>query len=202
MCHNIENELLTFQTLNASPEPTSFFAGDSAKWTKTLTDYSAADGWTLKYFFSGKNPFTVDGAANGISFDIEILSTVTTKLPPGFYRFYARATKGSESHIVSQGQVEIKPDPSKAVQGLDVRSHWQIVFDSLKVVVQNQSVKGYEELEITMGGSARRIKNMAWNDILIAFHHAERELQREADADRLKQGLGRRRILTRAVNPS
>jgi hypothetical protein len=190
--------LLTFQTSNPTPEPVSFFAGDSAKWTKTLPDYSASNGWTLTYFFSGKNPFKVDGVANGISFDITISPTESASYPPGMYRFYARASKGTTTIVVSQGQMEILTNPAKIGAGTDVRSHWQIVYDSLEKVIEKQSVKGYEELEITMGTSHRRLKNMTWNDILIAFHHAENELRREADADRLKQGLKRRRILTRA----
>ena len=30
-------------------EPARIVAGDTAKWIKTLADYSAADGWVLSY---------------------------------------------------------------------------------------------------------------------------------------------------------
>ena len=40
-------------------EPLTIRAGDTIKWTKSLDDYKASEGWTLKYAFRG-NAGTVD----------------------------------------------------------------------------------------------------------------------------------------------
>ncbi len=34
-------------------EPLTIRAGDTIKWTKSLDDYKASDGWTLSYSFRG-----------------------------------------------------------------------------------------------------------------------------------------------------
>ena len=34
-------------------EPLTIRAGDTIKWTKSLDDYIASDGWTLSYSFRG-----------------------------------------------------------------------------------------------------------------------------------------------------
>ena len=34
-------------------EPLTIRAGDTIEWTKSIDDYKASDGWTLKYSFRG-----------------------------------------------------------------------------------------------------------------------------------------------------
>ena len=47
-------------------EPSVVTAGDTVKWTRALAEYSAADGWTLKYKLANlEGSFDVNASASG-----------------------------------------------------------------------------------------------------------------------------------------
>ena len=50
----------------ASKEPTQIRAGDTIKWKRSVDDYKASDGWTLKYAFRGSaGTIDITGSADG-----------------------------------------------------------------------------------------------------------------------------------------
>lgn len=197
------SEVLEIKDVNQAVEPTEFAAGDSVTWKKVFDAYPASAGWALTYYFSGANPFILPATTEGDGFSVTIGASASAQKAPGLYKYAARVAKGDECYTVAQGQLTITPDPSKQPGGLDVRSTWRKVYEGLSAVLEAKSTKGYEEMSVQLpNGVTRHIKDLAWNDILIAFHHAERQLKKEEDDDRLKRGLKRRRILTRASIPT
>ena len=47
-------------------EPLTIRAGDTIEWTKSINDYKARDGWTLKYAFRGSaGTIDITGSADG-----------------------------------------------------------------------------------------------------------------------------------------
>ena len=52
----------------ASKEPTQIRAGDTIEWKRSIDDYKASDGWTLKYaYFGMEYPKTAaTWSANGL----------------------------------------------------------------------------------------------------------------------------------------
>lgn len=69
-------------------EPSSFVAGDTVKWTRSLSDYSAADGWTLKYAIRGAKAVDViaETDTDGAGFAVTLSAAESAKLTAGQYQ--------------------------------------------------------------------------------------------------------------------
>jgi hypothetical protein len=86
-------------------EPASFIAGDTVQWTKWLSDYPPADGWTLKYRLVGAtaintgNPYTatVSNGLYAITIPAADTASITSDTP---YRLIGWVEKGSERHAI------------------------------------------------------------------------------------------------------
>jgi hypothetical protein len=70
-------------------EPTSIVAGDTVKWTRSLSDYSAADGWSLTYAIRGVGSVDVEAATDtdGVGFAVTLSAQNSAKLAAGQYQF-------------------------------------------------------------------------------------------------------------------
>lgn len=69
-------------------EPSSFVAGDTVKWTRSLSDYSAADGWSLSYAIRGVAAVDIDATVDtdGIGFAVTLTAAESAKLAAGQYQ--------------------------------------------------------------------------------------------------------------------
>lgn len=90
-------------------EPDLLFAGDTCKWTKTISDYPSSDGWTLVYSFRGPSAFTdVTAATSGSGYAVTIPLATTTPLQAGGYTWSARVTKAGETYTVGRGVLNVE----------------------------------------------------------------------------------------------
>lgn len=95
-------------------EPTTFAAGETVDWTRTFTDYTPSEGYTLVYYFAGPDVFTITGTTDGDGYLLEIPSTTTSAKPAGTYQWRAYAETGSgaslERYEVDRGVVVLEPN--------------------------------------------------------------------------------------------
>lgn len=103
------------ETLTALPE--SFPAGTTVKYTRSLPDYPATDGWQLKLLLAGASLLSVDAEASGADHSITISATASGPLTPGSYVYAEEVTKDGETYRAGSGRVSIEPDLGRVLAG-------------------------------------------------------------------------------------
>jgi hypothetical protein len=116
--------------------PATLTAGDTWQWTKYVNDYSAADGWVLKYYLRGAS--TVDITAttdtDGIGFAITKAATDTAALGSGTYQYLAEVALAGVVHTVGSGSVVILPNLRTADAG-DMQSFAEQMVTALEAAL-------------------------------------------------------------------
>lgn len=119
-------------------EPAELVAGDTWKWKRSLADYSAADGWSLRYVFTGaavEQRFTFDSAADGADHLVSRATTDTDDIVPGVYQWAAFVRNGSERYQVATGTVTVKPN-LEGTRPFDVRTHAQKMVEAIEAALE------------------------------------------------------------------
>jgi hypothetical protein len=103
-------------------EPTEFYAGDTVSWLRTVADYPAADGWTLKYQIKGTGSSAV--AISDITATTDASGAYAVTIPAsstddytvgGKYRLFGWVVNGSsERHAVYDSWITIFPNVAAA----------------------------------------------------------------------------------------
>lgn len=97
--------------------PARFSAGASVTYTRTVDDYPASDGWTLKVYLAGVAGTAVEATvttdADGRRYVVTIPGTATAALATGGYRYVERVSKTSPASgpwEVGRGSVMLDPN--------------------------------------------------------------------------------------------
>jgi hypothetical protein len=151
-----------------SSEPTTLFAGDTAKWTRTFGDYASTDGWVLSYAFRGPSTFappTVTTSGNG--FLVAVNASDSALLQPGTYGWAARVTKGGETYTVDRGVMTV----ALVASGVVV-SHEEKVLSAINGVIEGRVTADMNQYAI--GG--RQVTKMTPAELLRFKHIYERKV--------------------------
>lgn len=170
-------------------EPAELRAGDTWKWTKSLADYSAADGWVLKYRFkNAAGGFEITATASGSDFSISVAADTTTGYTAGTYEWTAWIEYGGEVFTVDGGTLQVLPNlrAGAATAALDTRSHARKTLDAIEAVIENRAT--LDQMSYTIAG--RTLQRMSVADLIKFKNHYAQLVQAEVNADKLKKGLG------------
>ena len=169
-------------------EPTSFTAGDTVAWTRSLADYPASAGWVLAYrFINATSKFTITGTASGDDHLITAAASTTAAYVAGSYSWQAYVTKAAERYTIGTGTCEVKPDlAAVTAAGFDNRTPARKALDALNAGLQqfgtNAHVQSYEI-------EGRRMSYRTFSDFMAARSALEAEVMREEQAQRAAAGL-------------
>ena len=100
--------------------PPTLTAGDTWQWTKYVNDYSAADGWVLKYYLSGPGAtqtITATTDTDGVGFAVTVAATDTAAKAKGTYQYLAEVSLAGVVHTIGSGSVVILPNVRTASSG-------------------------------------------------------------------------------------
>lgn len=168
-------------------EPASLIAGDTAKWLKSLADYSAADGWALEYQLINKtNKITIAAAAQASDFLINVAASVTEAWVAGEYSYRAQVSKAGEVYTVASGAIIIKPSFSAST--LDTQTPARKILEALLAAYQTASTDRAFVQEYEIAGRRMKFMNMA--DWLKAIDYWKAEVASEARAEKLTNSSG------------
>lgn len=105
-------------------EPSTIVAGDTVKWTRRLVDYSAADGWILKYAFRGASVIDAEATTDtdGIGYAVTLTASTTATATAGQYEWIAWVELSGENFTVLSGSLTVTPNLKQAVEGDRVSS--------------------------------------------------------------------------------
>ena len=170
-------------------EPTEARAGDTWKWTKTLADYPASEGWALTYRFkSATAAFEVAASASGDDYSVTVAATTTDDIAAGFYTWVAQVSLAGEKYTVDSGPFTVNPDfhTGTASAAYDGRSHARIVLDAIEAVIEGRASRDQEAYEI----AGRSLKRTPIADLLKLRQHYKAELAAEEAAQRIANNVG------------
>ena len=134
-------------------EPRSFTAGETVKWSKSLTDYPASEGWTLKYFLRGTgDPFditcTVD-PDDGDGFLAEISAAQSATLEPIEYLLQGRVENaGGEKYVVYERSLSVRPNIEAATNDFDPRSVAKRIVDAIDALAEGKASRDQQSYKI------------------------------------------------------
>ncbi len=161
-------------------------AGDTVTWSKSLADYSAADGWVLKYrLINAAGKIDITAGASEADHLVSVAASVSELWTPGTYAWQAYVEKAAERFTVGSGSIEIKPDLAAQAAGYDTRTTAKRLLEAVEAVLANRATRADLEYEV----AGRRMKSMSHADLLAARDKLKAEVVREDAAARIAQGL-------------
>lgn len=182
--------MLAYMADIPSTEPAVFTAGDTLKFTRSLADYPASEGWALSYtLVNAATKISFSASASGDDYLVNIASATTTAWSAGAYTWVSRVTRLTEVFTVSNGTITILPNlAAVGVTAFDGRSDARIILDSLLAAYKAHSVAGSAHVgEYEIAGRRMKYRNAA--EILQQISHWQTIVAAEERAERINKGL-------------
>lgn len=170
--------------------PLKFIASETLKWSVSLADYPANDGWALGYEFRSNlggstGSFDAAGVANGSAFDVTVASAITAPLLAGLYSYRAFVTKGTEKFFVQTGTAEVSANFS-ATEAVDSRSIVKKTLDALEAMLQGKASLDQQRYTI----NNRSLDRYTPTELIVWHKHYLGLYAAEQRAEKLKSGSG------------
>lgn len=165
-------------------EPTSFRAGDSVSWTLALTDYPAADGWTIRYRLLSQGGIAQDITATAIEFgySVDLSSSDTANWPAGSATLVCLAENGAQRLTLGAQIVSILPDLSNAGT-YDGRSRNEKALEDAEAALSTYVANGQMHVaEYEIAGRRMKFRDVAQIQALISYYRIAVNRDRIAQA--------------------
>jgi hypothetical protein len=178
-----------------SIEPASVTAGDTVKWTRSLSDFSAADGWVLKYrLINAAGKIDITASASGADHLVDVAASTTDGWAAGTYTWQAYVEKAAERYTVGRGTMVIEPDLPAEAAGYETRTTAKQILDELEAAYLTYSTNGQGPVQrYTIGGRELWFRSAA--DFIKQIEYWRSQVASEAASEALAQGLGNPRRL-------
>lgn len=171
--------------------PAKIQAGDTLKYTESLTDYPA-DTWTLAFILLGvAGRVTYTATPSGTDHEINVSAATTAKWKKGVYKYQARVTDGSDIYTVGVGTVEILPSLIDSTS--DERSHVEKVIEALEATILGKASSDQQSLTI----GSKSIARLSPSELLIWRDKYKAELRAIRQAEKIADGKSGRFIKVR-----
>jgi hypothetical protein len=177
-------------------EPTQVYAGDTVKWTKSLVNYPASDGWTLNYSIRGTIEYDLAATtdADGQTYDITIPAADSAKWKAGDNIWQSYVTKGSETYTIDHGALKILPALAKQVATFAFQSTYKQALANAEAQLLKLTNVDWD----SMSAEGRSIAKRRIDEQRELILWLKAEVVREECEDNRSRGRGnRRRILAR-----
>lgn len=175
--------------------PAAIRAGDTLSALWQLSDYSAADGWVarLTLINSGAR-YQANATASGADHALDVPAATTAVWVAGTYSWSIDATLSGARHTVATGSVQVLPDLAAATT-LDTRSNYRKALEAAEAALATHGARAYLA-GIEVGERKQTFANPG--EFLAFISRLRAEVQREDNADRMRQGLApRNKLLVR-----
>lgn len=157
--------------------PSLFYAGASASWSESLTDYPAP-AWVLTLtMISAGHKITVVGTASGAAHAFAVDAVVSADYVPGKYKWQLSAAAGAAVVVVGSGSATVAASFA-GVESLDGRTHAEKMVEALQAVLENRGTQDYVGLTV----AGRSIQKMSLAELRAALVDYRAEVAREARA--------------------
>jgi hypothetical protein len=166
------------QELSTLPE--SFAAGTTVRYRKSLSDYPASAGWTLRLHLAGASVLAKAAVADGDEFVVTIAAADTgPAFGAGLYKWVERVSNaGGEVYEVASGIVTVLSNLAEATEGSE--QEWlERAVAALKAHIEGRLPAGMESYQVA-GRVVSKMPTKEAVDLLTSF---ESRLARLANPD-------------------
>ena len=168
-------------------EPATLRAGDTWRWTRSLSDYTAPT-WVLKYRFkNAAGGFEITASASGTDHSITVAAATSAAYVAGSYTWAAWVESGSDKFTVDEGTLEVLPDyrAGLATVALDDRSHARKMLDAIEAWLESRdmAVASYQI-------AGRQMQYIPVAELMKLRSRYRTELLSEENAAKLARGEG------------
>lgn len=168
-------------------EPLTLVAGDTAAWTRDLPDYSAADGWTLKYrLINAAGTIDITATATATLHTVSVPPATTAAWAAGTYTWTAYVEATGARTTLATGTLVIKPDLAAAAAGVETRSPARQALAAMDAALIAHAANAWTQ-EYSIAGRTMKFTSAA--DFHIMRQRLQAEVAREDAAERLAAGL-------------
>lgn len=131
-------------------EPQVIVAGDSAQWLRTLQDYPADQGWTLRYILAanGQVPIIIEATADGANHLISVPPATTASWVAGGYNWSSYVTNGTDRFTIESGFITVQPDPTTLTADSDPRTANQKILAQIQAALASELSNPLSEYRI------------------------------------------------------
>jgi hypothetical protein len=172
-----------------SVEPLNIVSGDTVKWTKSLSDYKASAGWTLKYNARGAGSINLTASASGDDYLITIPAATSAGYTVGTYKWNAYVEKDSERYTVAEGYFTVAANLAAANNITDRLITLQTDIDAINAFLG----KNYKYSSYSIAG--RSLANYSISDLYLLKDRMQRELNRLRDENKLARGVPTKKLI-------
>lgn len=166
-------------------EPSEVVAGDTVSWEKSIADYPATDGWTLKYrVINSAGKIDITATADGADYLVDESPATSAAWAAGQYTWVSYVEKSGARHTVGRGSITVKPDLAAESTSYDTRTTAKKTLDAIETWLTSRDL-GVAEYEI----AGRRMKYIPVAELLSLRSKLKAEVTREEAAERLALGL-------------
>lgn len=182
-------------------EPTVIRAGDSVAWTRELPEYSAADGWTLKYrlLWPAGSPAVIASTGVGTRHSVALSAADTATYTAGTATLvaYVERQAGATLYRVTLESQTVTVLPNLAVSTAhDGRSANKIALDATYAALASYTAKGQSHVaEYDIAGRRMKFRDSA--DIIALIQFYERAVAKESAALAVMNGVAAGRVQVR-----
>jgi hypothetical protein len=168
-------------------EPVQVRAGETLAFTKTLTDYSAAAGWSISYSFRSLNGSALDfsSTASGATHVLNVPFATTAGWLPARYYGVGMVSNGTTKTQIFSGYLDILPNIAAQTEGYDVRSPARIVLDNIESVIAGRATSSV--LNSTVEGTT--LQRIPIEQLLKLRDRYKQIVLNEEAAERARNGL-------------
>ncbi len=165
-------------------EPSEVAAGDTITWTRSLADYSAANGWVLKYALRGPAVVDLESEVDGDSHLVTIAPADLTTA--GTYSVQGYVEKETARHTIYTGRLKVTPNLVAAAANFDGRSHAQRVIDAIEAVIEGRATRDQQEMWI----DGEKLVRTPFEELIRIRARYRHETSSEAARERRRNGRG------------
>jgi len=167
-------------------EPAKIIAGDTLDWTESISDYSAADGWTLKYtLINSTTKISLTSIASGNDHKVNVVTATSTNYAAGDYSWQSYVEKDSVIHIVANGFIIIETQLS-AKTTFDYRSHAKKTLTLIETAIEAMLANGQSQ-SISING--RTVQYRTMEELIKAKSNYAWYVKNEEAAEKINAGL-------------
>lgn len=181
-------------------EPAQITAGDTWKWTKELSDWSATDGWVLSYDLRKGNlpKITFSATGSGTTHTVNVSAATTALFEAGEWYWQSFVTYSGQRYTVENGRFTVAPNFANT-SSFDPRSQVKRTLDAINATLEGTATR--DEGKLVVDGMEMGLRSIA--DLLLLQSRFQTLYQQEVAAERIKAGLpGRRQIVCRMGTPA
>jgi hypothetical protein len=180
-------------------EPSAIRAGDSVTWQRELPEFSAADGWALKYrlLYASGAAVAITSTGVGTLHTVDLKSTDTAAYVAGDATLvgYVENTSTGDRATLESNPIKILPDLTQAAN-FDGRSANMISLANLRTALASMVADStITVLSTSVDGRSTTFRSM--QELKDAITHYEREVQKENVAQALLNGVSPGRVVVR-----